>query len=208
MVGLAFAIAASANFPALVLSIFWRRLTTRGRADEHARRHGVDAGADLPVADDSDRLLKNTPRGFPLRNPGIVSIPLSFAVAMVVRWVARARSRRAIRRSRAADSRDGKGAAVKRRTEPKERLVRVVSGFPPSPRLRRSRHSSGVSRERRRTSRTKNQYRACQNVSWVHGHRPNMYNQGFVRLRSRKLRLRQDGSPVLLGIPDWEVVQR
>ena len=30
MVGLAFAIAASANFPALVLSIFWRRLTTAG----------------------------------------------------------------------------------------------------------------------------------------------------------------------------------
>src|SRR3970040_1320245 len=30
MVGLAFAIAASANFPALVLSISWRRFTTRG----------------------------------------------------------------------------------------------------------------------------------------------------------------------------------
>ena len=30
MVGLAFAIAASANFPALVLSIFWKRLTTTG----------------------------------------------------------------------------------------------------------------------------------------------------------------------------------
>jgi cation/acetate symporter len=30
MVGLAFAIAASANFPALVLSIFWRRCTTAG----------------------------------------------------------------------------------------------------------------------------------------------------------------------------------
>ena len=30
MVGLAFAIAASANFPALVLSMFWRRFTTRG----------------------------------------------------------------------------------------------------------------------------------------------------------------------------------
>src|SRR5213075_2299555 len=29
MVGLAFAIAASANFPALVLSIFWRKFTTR-----------------------------------------------------------------------------------------------------------------------------------------------------------------------------------
>ena len=31
MVGLAFAIAASANFPALVLSIFWKRLTTAAR---------------------------------------------------------------------------------------------------------------------------------------------------------------------------------
>ena len=39
MVGLAFAIAASANFPALVLSIFWRRLTTAGAQVQHARRH-------------------------------------------------------------------------------------------------------------------------------------------------------------------------
>ena len=30
MVGLAFAIAASANFPVLFLSMFWRKLTTRG----------------------------------------------------------------------------------------------------------------------------------------------------------------------------------
>ena len=30
MVGLAFAIAASANFPALLMSIFWRRFTTWG----------------------------------------------------------------------------------------------------------------------------------------------------------------------------------
>ena len=30
MVGLAFAIAASANFPILFLSIYWSRLTTRG----------------------------------------------------------------------------------------------------------------------------------------------------------------------------------
>ncbi|XPV53201.1 MAG: sodium:solute symporter family transporter [Halarcobacter ebronensis] len=30
MVGLAFAIAASANFPILFLSIYWRSLTTRG----------------------------------------------------------------------------------------------------------------------------------------------------------------------------------
>jgi cation/acetate symporter len=31
MVGLAFAIAASCNFPVLVTSIFWKGLTTRGR---------------------------------------------------------------------------------------------------------------------------------------------------------------------------------
>jgi cation/acetate symporter len=30
MVGLAFAIAASANFPLLLLSIYWKKLTTRG----------------------------------------------------------------------------------------------------------------------------------------------------------------------------------
>ena len=30
MVGLAFAIAASANFPVLILSMFWKGLTTRG----------------------------------------------------------------------------------------------------------------------------------------------------------------------------------
>ena len=35
MVSLAFAIAASANFPALVLSIFWRRLHHRGRGHQH-----------------------------------------------------------------------------------------------------------------------------------------------------------------------------
>ena len=32
MVGLAFAIAASANFPLLLLSIYWKKLTTRGAA--------------------------------------------------------------------------------------------------------------------------------------------------------------------------------
>ena len=30
MVGLAFAIAASANFPILILSMFWKKLTTKG----------------------------------------------------------------------------------------------------------------------------------------------------------------------------------
>ena len=55
MVGLAFAIAASANFPALVLSIFWKRLTTAGAQVSMIDGYRLDTGADLSVADDSDR---------------------------------------------------------------------------------------------------------------------------------------------------------
>ena len=43
MVGLAFAIAASANFPALVLSMFWRRLHDARRAGVDPVRHRRDA---------------------------------------------------------------------------------------------------------------------------------------------------------------------
>ena len=84
MVGLAFAIAASANFPALVLSIFWPRLTTTGA------QLSMFVGAISTVvliwlspAIQID-ILKHTTAWFPLRNPGIVSIPLAFAVAIVV----------------------------------------------------------------------------------------------------------------------------
>jgi Na+(H+)/acetate symporter ActP len=52
-VGLAFAIAASANFPALVLSIFWRRYTTAGAVTVWARDREY-SGADLPLADAPD----------------------------------------------------------------------------------------------------------------------------------------------------------
>jgi cation/acetate symporter len=84
MVGLAFAIAASGNFPALVLSIFWKRLTTAG------------AQASMIVGTLSTLLLiylsptiqidvlKNSEAWFPLRNPGLITIPLSFATAFVV----------------------------------------------------------------------------------------------------------------------------
>ena len=84
MVGLAFAIAASANFPALLLSMFWRRFTTRGRRREHARGHGLGAAADRPVADDPGRHPGNAAALFPLKNPALISMPLSFAVGILV----------------------------------------------------------------------------------------------------------------------------
>ncbi len=55
------------------------------RPGQHAGRHRVEPAADLPVADHPDRHPRRTrPRCFPLRNPGLVSIPLSFAVAIAV----------------------------------------------------------------------------------------------------------------------------
>jgi cation/acetate symporter len=84
MVGLAFAIAASANFPALVLSIFWSRLTTAGA--QISMLVGTFSTLILIYLSPTIQIdiLKNTEALFPLRNPGIVTIPLSFAVAIVV----------------------------------------------------------------------------------------------------------------------------
>jgi cation/acetate symporter len=84
MVGLAFAIAASANFPALVLSIFWKRLTTAGA--QASMILGTLSTLVLIYLSPTIQLdiLKNTEAWFPLRNPGIVTIPLSFIVAIGV----------------------------------------------------------------------------------------------------------------------------
>ena len=84
MVGLAFAIAASANFPALVLAIFWRRLTTAGA--QWSMIVGTVSTLVLIYLSPAIQvdLLKAASAPFPLRNPGIITIPLSFAVAIVI----------------------------------------------------------------------------------------------------------------------------
>jgi cation/acetate symporter len=84
MVGLAFAIAASANFPALFLSMFWRRFTTAGaQASMLAGTAGALLLIYLSPTIQID-ILKHASAPFPLKNPGLVTIPLSFAVGMVV----------------------------------------------------------------------------------------------------------------------------
>jgi cation/acetate symporter len=87
MVGLAFAIAASANFPALVLSIFWKRLTTAGA--QFSMIVGTVSALVLIYLSPAIQvdILSNEGAWFPLRNPGIVTIPLSFAVAIGVSLV-------------------------------------------------------------------------------------------------------------------------
>lgn len=87
MVGLAFAIAASANFPALILSIFWRGFTTRGA--QLSMIVGTVSALLLIYLSPAIQIdiLKAESAWFPLRNPGIITIPLSFAVGIVVSLV-------------------------------------------------------------------------------------------------------------------------
>jgi cation/acetate symporter len=84
MVGLAFAIAASANFPALVLAIFWPRLTTAGACLSMITGTVLTLTLIWLSPTIQIDILHHTTATFPLRNPGIVTIPFSFAVAIIV----------------------------------------------------------------------------------------------------------------------------
>ena len=84
MVGLAFAIAASANFPALVLSVFWRPFTTR--AAQASMLVGTASALLLIYLSPTIQMqmLGHASAPFPLKNPGLVTIPLSFLVGVAV----------------------------------------------------------------------------------------------------------------------------
>jgi len=84
MVGLAFAIAASANFPALLLSMMWRRFTTRGAVASMVT--GTVSSLLLITLSPTvwKDLLGNPEAVIPLKNPGIITVPLAFVVAIVV----------------------------------------------------------------------------------------------------------------------------
>jgi cation/acetate symporter len=84
MVGLAFAIAASANFPALTLSIFWRGCSTAGAATSMI----VGTFTTLVLIYFSPTvqvdIFKHPSAWFALKNPALLTIPLSFAVGIAV----------------------------------------------------------------------------------------------------------------------------
>lgn len=84
MVGLAFAVAASANFPILMLSMFWKGLTTRGAViGGFAGLLGalilIVLGPTVWVS-----VLHNETPIFPYGNPAIFTIPLAFIVSWIV----------------------------------------------------------------------------------------------------------------------------
>ncbi len=99
LVGLAFAVAASANLPVIVLSIFWRRFTTAGAISGLAV--GLLSSITLIILSpsimgiDPDTLkigrhiISNHAPIFPLTNPGIISIPLGFIAAIVATLLTR-----------------------------------------------------------------------------------------------------------------------
>jgi len=90
LVGLAFAVAASANLPAIVMMLFWKRTTAAG----------ITASIIVGVAS-SILIILLSPTMFelygldplsapiPLKNPGIVSIPLSFLTLIVASLLTR-----------------------------------------------------------------------------------------------------------------------
>ncbi|MEV4560980.1 cation acetate symporter [Kitasatospora sp. NPDC049285] len=82
LVGLAFAVAASANLPTLLYSLFWRRFTTRGAV--WAVYGGLVPAVVLVLFSPVVSGGRNAVfpgldfHWFPLENPGLVSIPLGF----------------------------------------------------------------------------------------------------------------------------------
>jgi cation/acetate symporter len=88
MVGLAFAIAASTNFPALLLAMTWRRLTTAGAVASMVT--GMVTSLVIITLSPTvwtNLLGRTDPAPIQLVYPAIVSVPAAFAVAIVVSLV-------------------------------------------------------------------------------------------------------------------------
>ena len=87
LVALAFAVAASANLPTIVYSLFWKRFTTRGAvwsiygglisAMVLIAFSPVVSGSETAMIPGADFAI------FPLSNPGIISIPLGFILGWI-----------------------------------------------------------------------------------------------------------------------------
>ncbi|MBV8206202.1 MAG: cation acetate symporter [Acidobacteria bacterium] len=83
LVALAFAVAASANLPVIVFSIFWKRFNTSGAV--WGLGVGLISSIGLiligPNLMGKGKLVDAAAPWFPLQNPGILSVPLGFLAA-------------------------------------------------------------------------------------------------------------------------------
>ncbi|MDI3328966.1 MAG: sodium/solute symporter [Alicyclobacillaceae bacterium] len=85
MVALAFAVAASANVPVIVFSLFWKRFNTAGAVTGMA----VGLLSSLILVFISPAVMDAKSALFPLQNPGVVSIPLGFLAAWLGTYLGR-----------------------------------------------------------------------------------------------------------------------
>ncbi len=116
LVGLTFAIAASANFPLIVMSMFWKGLTTRGAVLGGAL--GLVSAVALTVLSPAiwEAILGN-PKGsalFPFQNPALFSMTLAFVgtwLFSVMDTSARAKAEREAYEDQFVRSQTGLGAA-------------------------------------------------------------------------------------------------
>ncbi|HEY0573035.1 MAG TPA: cation acetate symporter [Pseudonocardia sp.] len=93
LVALAFAVAASANLPTLLYSLFWKRFNTTGALYSIYGGLGVSVVLIIfspAVSGSATSMIKSANfHWFPLSNPGLVSIPLSFLLGVVGTLVGR-----------------------------------------------------------------------------------------------------------------------
>lgn len=85
LVGWAFAIAASANFPAIIMLLFWKKTTAKGIT--WSVLVGMVSAIGIILMSPSMFVkygLAASSAIIPLDNPGIISIPLSFATLVIV----------------------------------------------------------------------------------------------------------------------------
>jgi cation/acetate symporter len=84
MVGLAFAIAASANFPSLLLSIVWKKFTTKGAVASILTGAGLSVLLIILSPTVWVDIFHNETAIFPLKNPALISMTASFLAGYFV----------------------------------------------------------------------------------------------------------------------------
>ena len=85
LVGLAFAVAAAANFPSIIMLLFWKKTTSQGIVASITV--GIVASVGLILfSPNMYRMYQLNPLDAPIQltNPGIIAIPLSFLTLVVV----------------------------------------------------------------------------------------------------------------------------
>ncbi|WP_442928256.1 solute symporter family protein [Microbacterium sp. USHLN186] len=114
LVALAFAIAASANLPTILYSLFWRRFNTRGAV--WSMYGGLIAAIGLIVispvfsGDETSMIPGIDIAIIPLSNPGIISIPLGFLLGWIGTLTAKTPESRALAAEMEVRSLTGFGA--------------------------------------------------------------------------------------------------